>query len=106
MGLDILDKIDCRAFTKTSFTPNDAVSKDAEVLVAFVEEDDDALFVLQFGRYENGDIGFRVLCAKWKSNLFEAELLETIGNEVTNGIYFGQYIRSTSGWCLPFIASR
>jgi hypothetical protein len=82
--LDVFDHVDSRANVDTAFTADNAVGEDAEVLVVFVEEDDNSLRRLDVGRDEDRDMGIGFLGIEGKTDLGEVEGSEAVGDDSAN----------------------
>ena len=63
------------------------MSEDAEILVAFVEEDDDAFCRLEATGDEDGDVWIERGCGERKADLAETELEKAVGNDLANGTW-------------------
>lgn len=71
--MDILDEVDSRAFIDSSLTADDAVGKDAEILVVLVEEDYDPGVIVDLLRDEDWDVRFGGGGAKRKPESFQTK---------------------------------
>jgi hypothetical protein len=80
-GLDVFDEVDRRALVDSAFAADDAVREDAEVLIVFVEEDDDSLFGLDVGGDEDWEVGLGFFGVEGQTNLVETERGEAIGDD-------------------------
>lgn len=63
------------------------MGKDTEILVVFVEEDDDPLLGLEVGGDKDGQVWFSFASAEGKSDDLKAKVDEAIGDDTADGFY-------------------
>lgn len=82
--MDVSDHVDGGANIDSTLAADNAVGEDAEVLVVFIEENDNSLLHADVGRDEDRDMGIVFLGIERETELGEVEGSEAVGNDSAN----------------------
>lgn len=61
------------------------MGENAEILIIFVEEDNDALFSLETGRDEDGHVWLCLRCTERQSDLLKTKIGEALRDDTAHG---------------------